>query len=128
MNSKNNARFISNDFRKTTSLTPFIDKDKIVTIQQKTILTRLYMVYEIHNKQAEANISDCYTLSRTASVNIRHRHSLISSRTDAYKYSFYSRTITAWNTISLSTIAALSMQKFINIIKLQLPESKSSCS
>ena len=52
---------------------------------------------------------------------------IITPRTDAYKYSFYPKTISAWNKIPLSTITVLTVQMFNNFIHIQLPVCRPSC-
>ena len=115
------ARFIANDHRKTTSVTALLDKFELPTLQQRREASRLSMMYKIHHREVAVSIPEYYTPPKTSSVKTRHQHSeqytIITPRTDAYKYSFYPRTISAWNKIPLSTITVPTVQMFNNLIQ-----------
>ena len=115
------ARFIKRDHRRTTSVTALLEDLELPSLQQRREAARLSMMYKIHHDEVAATVPEHYIQTTTPTVKTRRQHSgqykIITPRTDSYKYSFFPRTISAWNTLQLSTIDAPSVVTFNNLIK-----------
>ena len=122
------ARFIRNDFRRTTSVTALMEELELPALQHRREISRLSMLYKIHHEEVAVHIPPCYTQSTKSSVKTRYQHSgqytLITPRTDTYKYSFYPRTLPAWNRLPLSTITAPSVKMFSSQIQTPATSKK----
>ena len=115
------ARFISNNFRRRTSVTALLTNLDLKSLQQRREASRLSMLYKLHHNQVQIQIPDHFIGQDISTMKTRSKHEgryhLITPRTDTYKYSFYPRTIKLWNQLPLSTINAPTVQIFNTLVQ-----------
>ena len=74
------------------------------------------MLYKIHNHEVTIDIPKHYVPSTTPAMQTRKRHSehytVISTRTDTYKHSFYPSTIPIWNQLPSTVVTSPSTESF----------------
>jgi hypothetical protein len=118
------TRFISNDYRKTTSVTALMKKVELPSLQQRREAARLSMMYKIHHNEVQVQTPSYYTQSTTSTVKTRYQregqYKIITPRTDTYKFSFYPRTIPVWNQLPIQVVNAPSVSSFNNQLKAEL--------
>ena len=117
------TRFITRDYRRTSSVTALMKKVELPSLQQRRENARLTMLYKIHHDEVQVEIPACYTQSKTPTVRTRYQregqYNIITPRTDSYKFSFFPRTKPAWNQLPLHITTAPSVSSFSN--RLQTP-------
>ena len=110
------ARFISNNFRRRTSVTALLTNLDLPSLQERREASRLSMLYKIHHNKVQIQIPEHFIGQGISTMMTRRRHEgryhLITPRTDTYKYSFYPRTIKLWNQLPLTTIMAPTVKAF----------------
>jgi len=94
------ARFVKNDYRRTTSVSGLVTDLGWQSLEDRRKNSHLALFYKsLHGLSA----IPCDSLRRTVR-NSRHSDSdtftILSSRLDCYKFSFFPRTISEWNKLS----------------------------
>ena len=112
-------RFMAKNYRRRASVTEMRTNLGFQTLQARRQTQRLTMLYRVHNQLVCVEMPPCYTPRHTTSQmetrsNHGEQYTKISTRTDCYKYSFFPRTISAWNQLPSATIQAPSAQSFNN--------------
>ena len=112
------ARFVSNKYQRTSSVTDMLGKLKWDTLQDRRTNSRLIFLFkEIHNiTPCNINQITSKASSRPTTRITRQSHDLnfniIRANKDCYKYSLYPRTIVEWNSLSPSTKSAPDLAAF----------------
>ncbi len=107
------ARYVLNRYHNTSSVTNMLNILNWPTLQDRRCHARLTMLYKIANgliSLDSANQLIHATRSTRRSHTMAFQH--ISSRTDARKYSFYPRTVKAWNNLPHPVATAESLEIF----------------
>jgi hypothetical protein len=95
------ARFISSNYRRRASVTTMLTHLDLPSLQLRRETARLTMLYKIHHQEVRVEVPSHYAQNNTASVKTRNsraeQYAIITPRTDAYKHSFFPRTIPEWN-------------------------------
>ena len=88
-------------------------------LQQWQKIARLSLPYKALYNHNVLQIPPYFTVSHS-STRANHRFSFIHpiARANAYKYSFYSRTIKHWNSISSNMASAQSPTEFLKLITI----------
>ena len=117
------ARFVNNDYSRYSSVSSMLTDLNLPSLQSRRRICDLGMFYKIHRGQV--NISFPYdlisvpTYDRTrASHDFKIR--LPSSSVDAYKHSFYVRSIPVWNTLPADVVSSSSYPEFIRRVSTNL--------
>jgi hypothetical protein len=118
------ARFISNNFRRRTSVTALMTNLELPPLQHRREASRLSMLYKIHHNEVKIQIPDHFRESISQDISTvktrshhEERYHLITPRIDTYKNSFYPRTIQLWNTLPLTTIHAPTVKRFNTLVQ-----------
>ena len=93
------ARFVSNDYRRDSSVTAMINTLNWNLLQERRFVTRMTLLYKSFHNQAAIPIPHYANIVTSRSGRGQHQFSLtnIRANTDQYKYSYFPRTIRCWN-------------------------------
>ncbi|XP_071128224.1 uncharacterized protein [Mytilus edulis] len=98
------ARYIFNDYSNESSVTSMISKLSWIPLYKRRVNIRLCLCYKIVNGLV-AIPTDTYLipLNRTSRHYNTMAYTIFSPRHDYYKFSFFPRTVIAWNKLPEST-------------------------
>ena len=107
------ARFVTGEHSRETSVTGLMQVLQWRTLQERRLVARLTMFYKAVNGQAASYIPQDFplTTSRTRSSHNIQYH-LPHTRLDCYKFSFFPRTIRAWNILPTQLVQAPDTENF----------------
>ena len=110
---RKSARFVTGDHSRETSVTGLMQALQWRTLQERRLVARLAMFYKAVNDQAACHIPQDFppTTSRTRSSHNIQYH-LPHTRLDCYKFSFFPRTIRAWNILPTQLVQAPDTENF----------------
>jgi len=91
------ARFVKRDYRSITSVSSLISQLGWQTLSDRRRNSRLSLIYKSLHGLAGISTSPFRRSSKPTRSADSDTFCVLSSRTDPYKYSFYPRTIVAWN-------------------------------
>ena len=93
------ARFVKSDYRRTTSVSAILRDLKWPTLESRRTLNRLKILHNSINGVLAVPTTDLRISNRTTRYNTGSSKvfTAISTSSDAYKYSFFPRTIKDWN-------------------------------
>jgi hypothetical protein len=101
------ARFVTKDYSRTEgSITRIMDKLKWPTLESRRKQIRLTTMFKIQN-QSVAITTPEYIQRQVASTTRQYhpaKYRIMKNRTDTYKYSFWPRTISEWNSLPHQTL------------------------
>ena len=105
------ARFVCQDFRRTSSVTKMLEALRWPTLQERRTQCRVTMMYRIVQDLVDIPIS---TFHHTTSMAHGHSQRFIIpfARTDAYKHSFFPATIRLWNQLPAVVVEAPTLEIF----------------
>ena len=110
---RRSARYVTNRYRNMSSVTDMLEELNWESLESRRTKIQLTLLYKIMNGMVDIPTSPYVT---QASARTRSSHTMklrqISSRTDAYKYSFFPRTIPFWNSLPASTAEAPDLVSF----------------
>ena len=120
------ARFVTNNHKRTEgTVTQILQDLQWPSLEQRRKNNRLAILYKIQNEQIAIPIPH-YLCRQTVQTRQFHpqRFSIVPTRTDSYKFSFYPRTIKDWNSLTPSMYNAKSLE----IVKHCIQKSIMYCS
>ena len=102
------ARYVSNRFRNTSSVTSMLDTLKWEPLESRRTKVQLTLLFKIINDLVDIR-ADGYLASSTGRTRQSHcmKYRQISTRTDSHKFCFFPRTIPVWNFLQASVAKAL---------------------
>ena len=110
---RRSARYVTNRYRNMSSVTDMLEELNWESLESRRTKIQLTLLYKIMNGMVDIPTSPYVT---QASARTRSSHTMklrqISSRTDAYKYSFFPRTIPFWNSLPASIAEAPDLVSF----------------
>ena len=107
------ARYVTNRYHNTSSVTEMLDDLGWETLKTRRVKAQLTMFYKIDNNLVDININDFATLSRIATrANHQRKYKHLPTCRNYFKFSFFPRTIPAWNSLSASVAEAPSLVSF----------------
>ena len=113
------ARFVSNNYRRTASVTDMINKLGWESLESRREKARLNLMNNIVGGRVAIPLEEYITRgsTRTRSVN-NDKFKLYTARTVAFKNSFFPRTIPVWNKTQNSIISDLDKDRgqIVNIL------------
>lgn len=115
-------RYIYNKHKLTDSPTELLNKAGILTVQNRAVLARSKLMYQLlHNK---LNIDTSRYISRNETRPTRHKNTQTlnehSFHTDCFKNSFFPLAIREWNKLSESISNSSSLDTFANSVEEHL--------
>ena len=108
------ARFVMGDYEPTASVTTMIDDLKWESLQSRRERARLTMMYKIKNNQVAVTNPDLVKPIRTSRYQNEDCYIPISTTKNFRKFSFFPRTITAWNSLPNEIKSAPTLDSFTN--------------
>ena len=107
------ARYVTNRYRNMSSVTNMFDELNWESLESRWTKIQLNLLYKIMNGIVDIPTPP-YVTQASARTRSSHTKKLrqISSRTDAYKYSFSPRTIPFWNSLPASIAEAPDLVTF----------------
>ena len=117
------ARFVNNDYSRHSSVSSMLTDLNWPSLQSRRRMCDLSMFYKIHSSQV--NISVPYELTSVPAYGrTRKSHDFKirfpSSSVDAYKHSFYVRSIPAWNALPADVVGSASHPEFMRRVSTTL--------
>ena len=120
------ARFIYADYRRTTHVTPLINQIGWESLHVRRLLAQTSTFFKIHHNLVNISFPPCV---QPAFYIARHDHQLKynfpAASTEAYKFSFYPRSIRLWNQLPATAVSAPSVAAFkeaaLPAIQVMLP-------
>ena len=124
------ARFVSNDYRWHSSVTSMLQDLGWQDLASRRRNIRLALFYKIVHHLVAVPTDDLL-IKADSRLRAHHKHKFQTIRTnsDAYKFSFFPRTLTEWNTLPKDTAEAPSLDCFKQRLcpaALQVPRAASS--
>ena len=108
---RRSARFVNNDYRRTSSVNTMLKNLQWQTLHQRRAHNKVITIYRILNKLT-AIPSDLLiktnTISRAHSLSLQIPH----TRTDIYKSSFFPSAIRLWNKLTENVVTADTLDSF----------------
>ena len=99
------ARFVHSDYRRTTHVTPLINNLGWDSLHVRRLLAQNVMFFQIHYQLVNIHFPPIVIPATYFSRNDhRFKYLIPSPTTEAYKYSFYPRTIRIWNNLPPSVV------------------------
>ena len=107
------ARFVSRDYRQTTSATALINQLGWTTLADRRKNNRLTIFYRAYNHSSAITLDHLQRPTRgTRQTSDSSSFINIGSRTDAYKYSFFPRTVLDWGLLPIEARTRSSVDLF----------------
>jgi hypothetical protein len=112
------ARFVMNDFRRSSSVTNMLNKLKWPLLEDRRRILRLCLFYKIMNGQVAVSRDSIDLSLNTGTTRRNHSQklSVLSPRTTQFKYSFSPRTIIDWNNLAQTQVNASSVENFKTLL------------
>ena len=99
------ARFVSNDYGRTSSVTEIMSHVGWDTLQKHRDLARLIMMYRVLHKLVDIPVQPYLTPSTSLTRGHDPRFHQIWTSNTTYQQSFFPRTITLWNQLSQTAVS-----------------------
>ena len=93
------ARFVQKDYRHTTSVTCLLDELGWLPLFERRKHYRLTVFYKALNNLSAISLDHLSVSSRHTRASNENKFMSLPVRTDVFKYSFFPRTITDWNSL-----------------------------
>ena len=106
------ARFINRDYGQTTSVSELISELRWQSLEDRRNNARLSLFYKGLHGLAAIPVNELQRPTRCTRYCGADTFTVMSSRIDAYKFSFLPRTVTDWNALPPSTRANQSTDSF----------------
>ena len=111
------ARFITHNYTQTPGITSQLKKQRnMELLESRRQAHRLTIMYKITNNLIDIQEQEYLQAAHTRITRNSHNKKFITlrTRTDAYKYSYFPRTICEWNRLPPDTINAPTLNTFTN--------------
>ena len=107
------ARWVLHRYHNTSSVTNMINILGWTTLEQRRLNARLVMMYKIAHGLVAVN-PHSYLIPVTRLTRFNHPLSYIQprARTDAFKFSYFPRTVVAWNALPATIVCTGSLGAF----------------
>ena len=107
------ARFATERFHNTSSVSDMLTHLGWETLQSRRTKHQLTMTYKIMNNLVDIPAQNFFTQARS-SLRANHRFKLnhFQTSTDAFKFSFFPRTVPVWNSLPAAVAEAPSLASF----------------
>ena len=108
------ARFVSNDYRRTSSVTDIISNLGWDTLQKRRDLARLSMMYRIVHHLVDITVEPNLTPSSSMTRGYDSRFYQIRTSNTTYQQSFFPRTVILWNQLPQTAVSQTTLEAFQN--------------
>ena len=111
------ARFVLHDYSRLSHVTPMINQLGWDTLEQRRLLSQSTMFYKIQQSLMGNPLPpEDFPLDRVSRLPNCTTYRHIQCNCNAYKFSFYPRSIVVWNQLPLSTLPLQSIPIFKSAI------------
>ena len=115
------ARFVVNDHRRTSSVTAMLEQLGWQSLESRRLQQQLTMMYKIKHNLVGILLPPVLLAPQANTRRTDHdRFTQPQCRVNAYAYSFYPRTVRAWNALPLSTVTSSSLATFKVAVQSQV--------
>ena len=112
------ARFIKNDYNRTSSVSAMLEEDlKLTPLGLRRRHCRLTTLYKALHNESAVDVPLYVTKSTRSRGDDDNRFTPLHCRTQAYLHSFWPQTIKNWNTLPIQTKNMSSTKKFQSSIE-----------
>ena len=115
------ARFVSNDYRRTSSVTEMISTLGWDTLQKRRDLARLSMMYRIVHHLVDIPVEPYLTPSTSMTRGHDSRFFQIRTSNTTYQQSFFPRTVILWNQLPQTAVSQTTLEAFQNQLATHTP-------
>ena len=115
------ARFVSNDYRRTSSVTEIISTLGWYTLQKRRDLARLSMMYPIVHHLVDIPVEPYLTPSTSMTRGHDSRFFQIRTSNTTYQQSFFPRTVILWNQLPQTAVSQTMLEAFQNQLATHTP-------
>ena len=120
------ARFIYADYRRTTHVTPLINQIGWESLHVRRLLAQTSMFFKIHHNLVNISFPPCVQPAfYIACHDHQLKYNIPAASMEAYKFSFYPRSIRLWNQLPATAVSAPSVAAFkeaaLPAIQVMLP-------
>ena len=115
------ARFVSNDYRRTSSVTEMISTLGWDTLQKRRDLARLSMMYRIEHHLVDIPVEPYLTPSTSMTRGHDSRFFQIRTSNTTYQQSFFPRTVILWNQLPQTAVSQTTLEAFQNQLATHTP-------
>ena len=123
------ARYVTADYRRTSSVSSMIDKLKWPSLSTRRTVSRLSMVYRIVNGLVAIPPDKFFTPNTSIT---RKKHNMCfqtyRSRGNIDKFAFVQRSVPEWNSLPSSVVNAVSLESFQRLLTNHLENTPHSSS
>jgi hypothetical protein len=100
------ARYVTRRYHNTSSVTDMINTLNWESLEQRRAKMRLALFYKMNSSSIAIPIPSCILLPNRPRPGFPHQFQMIYASTEAYKNSYFPRTVRQWNTLppSLATL------------------------
>lgn len=115
-------RFIYNAYGRHVSVSNLIERNGIPTLETRRKIHRLQMLYNIINNRIKMNFNSYMQFNRSRPTRGKHDKTVVMprTRTDAYRFSFFPRTIAEWNALPPEIVNMPTIDSFLTALKNHL--------
>ena len=107
------ARFVFRDYRRTTRVTPLIDKIGWDSLHTRRLVAQNTMFFKIHHNLVNISMpSAIQPATYFARLDHSLKYAIPIASIDSYKYSFYPRSVRIWNQLPAHAVTALTPSAF----------------
>ena len=113
------ARFVTNNYMKTSSVTKIIEDLKWDTLQKRRSMARLTVLHKETHSKIPSNIHHLLVVNGCKPQTRQHHnlnYNTIQTNKDCYRYSLYPRTIPLWNSLPPSVKSATNTCNFKDLL------------
>jgi len=105
-------RFVKKDYRRTTFVIGLLDELGWLPLFERRKHSRLTVFYKAFNNLSVISLDHLSVSSRHTRASNENKFMSLPVRTNAFKYSFFPRTITDWNSLPMAVRLSQSIQSF----------------
>lgn len=120
---KKALRFIFNKYGRNTSISELYVQAGLPLLEKRRKINRLKFIFNLINGNYNLDYLDYFHFNTARFTRNKHSKSIteIKCRTDCYKYSYFPRTIHAWNALPEQIVSSNCLTLFLTLIN-ELPE------
>lgn len=106
------ARFVTHDYRRESSVTSMLNSLGWASLEQRRRMRDLEFFYKIENKLVDIPFPDDVNRSSSRTRGHSLKYMQPGCSIDAYKFSFFPRTIPVWNKLPNNVVISKSLDAF----------------
>ena len=108
------ARFCTGDYHQTSSVTIMITKLQLESLEKRRKIARLLLMYKIIHDIVDVDKESYLQFAKEQRTRNSHKYKLQIQRSskDVFKYSFFIRTATDWNSLPANIVLSDTLDDF----------------